>query len=402
MIFLAAALFLSGKAWALDEIKAGGIPLVYQHCGEPPLSTVSVFFPSGRGAEVESKKGAAALAQAALYAGLPWRGEGRSGIFTDCAVTDDYLEFFLQCPTYRLPEALDGLARALSSMPTNEIAFKVLKAGLSSSLYPSDDILQYASQILSDSTYLDASADTLPASIRALENISREDAEDFYKKHITVENMIVSAVTDMDSGSLAALLEKTFTGALPSGGSGYDIPPAPSEAPEEELQAERKDMAGGIFVVALAGPHYRTREYFCLELVAEMLLFEKGESMVYAHITRNAGSNMLLYYAKISPDNYAGDREFIEKRIYDAYLRLKDGQYLEGVKASLKGRYAMRLSEPENYALDAGVSFIAGAAKPGELAALIDSISYDELREASLKYIKPEKKRVLVIRGANK
>ena len=400
-------IFSGRGAYALEEISRGIYPLAYQRYDGLPLSTLSFFFPSGAGAEPAGKKGVAALTAAALYSRLPWLGDDSRWILTDYAATDDYIEFFMQCPTYRLSEALDGLAAALSSMPDSEqseLAFRVLKAGLSSGLYPSDDILKYASQVLSDSSYLDAGFDTSPAAVKALDNITKEDSLEYYKKQVCLENLLVSAVTDMDSPTLLGMLDKYLAGALSTGGSRYDIPRRASGILEPELETLREDMSEGICLIAFPGPEYRTREYICLELLDEMLLSERGESMVYAHITRNIGTNMLLFYGKTHTDNSAPVRESIEKNVFGAHTRLSDEKYLDAVKAFLKARNAMRLSVAENFVLDAGLTSMAGegAAALDGLSAAVDSISYGEIRDAAVKYIDPAKKRGLSIRGSNK
>lgn len=264
---------------------ANGMKVVLCKTGNIPAVAVNTTFHAGSKNEIQGKTGLAHLIEHLMFEGSPNIPRGyfdeilnKNGGESNAYTTRDYTSYFISIPSNHLETALWLDSDRLSGFGITEKSLEIQK----------DVIIEEKLMYVDNSPYgsLDEESskkifDGTPYSwpvighMDDIRNMKLSDVEEFYIKHYTPENAVVSVTGDIDYEKTIELIEKYY-GRIISNSADRKTGVKLKEISGEIVGEIKDDIhLEGKFIFYLIPPA-GTKDYYALKLLSGIL--SSGES----------------------------------------------------------------------------------------------------------------------------
>lgn len=262
-----------------------GLKVILCKTGNIPVVAVNTTFHTGSKNEINGKTGLAHLIEHLMFEGSPNIPRGnfdeilnKNGGESNAYTTRDYTSYFISIPSNHLETALWLDSDRLSGFGITEQSLEIQKDVIIEEKLMYVDNSPYGSldeesskRIFSQTPY----SWPVIGYMDDIRNMNLKDVEDFYLKHYTPENAVVTVTGDIDIENTIELLEKYY-GNIKSNSHDRKTEINLRSIPSE-LNAEIKDdiHLEGKFIFYVIPPA-GTKEHYALKLLAGIL--SSGES----------------------------------------------------------------------------------------------------------------------------
>jgi len=340
---------------------SNGIRVVFDVDKGHPTAAVGALVASGSRFEDEHTQGLSHFMEHILFKGTEHRSSleissaienvgGELNAFTDT----QYTMFYMRVPSVHTPLALDVLSDIIMHPLFDETAIqlerKVIEQEILAFQDSPDDVA--ADELLKAVYGNDPVAANPLGTIESVRSFRRDDFVDYYRRHFSAPDMVISLAGDIDVDASANFLEKTF-GSIPTGPgrSDWNIPARNVSRVVTEKPTEQVYLA-----MALPGYPQYTERRSILTLVSGIFggnmssrLFQRArekEALVYSigsFPVSFSNTGLLGVSAESSPENASRVQQVVVEEI-DAMRRDKISMVeLQHAKDTVLGSFLLSL-----------------------------------------------------------
>ncbi|MBM7116530.1 M16 family metallopeptidase [Archangium primigenium] len=248
--------------------------------------------------------------------------------------------------------------------------------------------------------------------MKDIENITRQDCEQYFRTYYAPNNAVLYIVGDIDPKKTLALVRKYY-GDIPRGPT-----PAPVLNAEPDQRGERRaevrhPAQSPALMIAYRGPAAREQDTFLLDILQYALTRGEGSRLVkkLVYDTQLAVSvgvdwgwrldpGIILFFLELKPDS--NPRE-VEQALYAELERLvKDGlteRELQKAKNNLRSDHLRELATNSGRAHAMGhYEALLGSWRDGlSLPSVYAAATNEQVREVARKYLAPEGRSVVTL-----
>ncbi len=417
------ALALAAPAAAVDVqrvVSPGGIEAWLVEERAAPILSLRFVFRGGSTLDPEGKEGLAELVSGLLNEGA---GELDALAFQK-AIDDNAIRMSFD-------SGLDGFGGSLRTLTERrETAFDLLALALTRPRFDADAVERVREQLLrqieqeaksagpvarrlwyravfGDHPYARPPGGTLEG-VRAIE---RADLVEFARDRFVRDRLILGAAGDIDAETLGRLLDSTF-GGLPATGGPLHVADA-ALAAGGALIVERLPQPQSVVIWGQRGPKRDDPDYYAAYVMNHILGGGGFLSRLYEEVREKRG---LAYgvYSYLAPHDYAGlylggvatRNDAVAETlavVRDVFTRMRDegasADELADAKTYINGSFPLRLDSNNEVArilvgiqtADLGIDYL------DRRAALIDSVSRDDIERVAGALIDPDSFTVVVV-----
>jgi zinc protease len=241
-------------------------------------------------------------------------------------------------------------------------------------------------------------------------------SKSFFARFYRPENVVIVITGDIDTKNTMKLIAKYYSGWT----KGYVAPaikPEPAQKAERTAEISYKGKTLPIIDIAYKGDAFDTgnREYCAANLLGDLAFGENSElykklvineqrvQFISASIPTNRDAPLFEIYSMIKK---LDDIDAVRDDVYQTLEQFKTKPVDEKKLADLKKRYKygflMGLDTPDHVAggLARYVAVTGGIEAVDQLFKQIESITPQEIMKAAQKYFTPERRTVVVLKGA--
>ena len=306
----------------------------------------------------------------------------------------EYTCFYVKVLDNHLPIAIEILSDMLnnSKFDHNDIEkekgviFEEINMYLDS---PEDIVYDVLSEIMFENTPL-----ALPVlgSYETVNNLNREMILEYYKKHYTSENMVISVVGNLDSKDTMNMLNEHFykSNINESDNSSRNNTPLLSQ----KIKSQLKETEQLNFCLGMEGVKRGSDDIYSLLVMNNIFggsmssrLFQKIREekglvySVYSHPTSFKDIGTFTIYAGLNSDQVINVAKLIEEDIEDLRKNLITKDELEKSKEQLKGNYILGMESTFSRMFDIGKSelLFGKILSPEDVLEKIDRVKMEDI-----------------------
>ncbi len=248
--------------------------------------------------------------------------------------------------------------------------------------------------------------------MKDIENITRQDCEQYFRTYYAPNNAVLYIVGDIDPKKTLALVRKYY-GDIPRGPTPAPVLNAEPDQKGERRAEVRHPAQSPALMIAYRGPAAREQDTFLLDILQYALTRGEGSRLVkkLVYDTQLAVSvgvdwgwrldpGIILFFLELKPDS--NPRE-VEQALYAELERLvKDGlteRELQKAKNNLRSDHLRELATNSGRAHAMGhYEALLGSWRDGlSLPSVYAAATNEQVREVARKYLAPEGRSVVTL-----
>lgn len=348
-IFVAVFLFLSAPAYSLDiqeRFLPNGLKVVTLENHKSPVVTFQVWYKIGSRNEVTGKTGLSHLLEHMMFKGTPKYGKGefsrivsKNGGNENAFTSQDYTAYFEIFASDRLDISLDLESDRMVNLLMDSEEFLLERDVVKEErrLRTEDDpISSLVEELYAGAFKTHPYRSPVIGWMGDLNNLSRDDAYNHYRKYYAPNNATIVVVGDFDTEDVVKRIEKYF-GGIPKG-----EPPSGVTITEPEQQGEKRfyykrEAQLPYVIYGYHAPNYKDKDHYALDVLSNILSAGKSsriyQNIVYEkEIALSAGGG----YTSIQTD----------PELFYFYAQLRPGRTTEEAEAALNEEIERIKREP--------------------------------------------------------
>ncbi|MBF0406969.1 MAG: insulinase family protein [Candidatus Riflebacteria bacterium] len=397
-----------------------GLKLVLYPNHSSPVVGMTINIDAGGLREGKNEAGVANITAATLLKGTEAKSADEiasefesMGTSVSCKAQKSLATLKMKCISDKFLPSMQILSECLSapSFPENEVSREKEKS-LEALKEQDDDLFYFTYFKALEAVFPDSPLGYSPlGQTKTLKQIQAEDVKKFYKKYYTGSNMVVAIVGDFYTEDIKDILLKIFS-EIPSGKSSElkEAKPAVITTPAEIVHQKNREQAQ----IVVLFPTFQRNSPFSppMEIIKCILsgsmysrLFinlRDRESLAYAvWATQVGATNGGYFFATIS--TAAGNLEKARSRLIEELRLFREkgftNEEFEDAKSYLVGQYALNLVDflSLSDAMATDEFFGQGFDYYTKYPEIINDLTVEDVKEASEKYLLPEKSYTVAI-----
>jgi predicted Zn-dependent peptidase len=306
----------------------------------------------------------------------------------------EYTCFYVKVLDNHLPIAIEILSDMLNNSKFDHNDIEKEKGVISEEINmyldsPEDIVYDVLSEIMFENTPL-----ALPVlgSYETVNNLNREMILEYYKKHYTSENIVISVVGNLDSKDTMSMLNEHF---YKSNINDNDNP-SRNNTPllSQKIRSQLKETEQLNFCLGMEGVKRGSDDIYSLLVMNNIFggsmssrLFQKIREekglvySVYSHPTSFKDIGTFTIYAGLNSDQVINVAKLIEEDIEDLRKNLITKDELEKSKEQLKGNYILGMESTFSRMFDIGKSelLFGKILSPEDVLEKIDKVRMEDI-----------------------
>lgn len=348
-VFVAIFLFLSAPAYGLDireHFLPNGLKVVTLENHKSPVVTFQVWYKVGSRNEITGKTGLSHLLEHMMFKGTPKYGKGefsrivsKNGGNENAFTSQDYTAYFEIFSSDRLDISLDLESDRMVNLLMDPEEFLLERDVVKEErrLRTEDDpISSLVEELYAVAFKTHPYRSPVIGWMGDLNNLSRDDAYNHYRKYYAPNNATTVVVGDFDTEDVVKRIEKYF-GGVPQG----EAPPEVKiEEPEQQGERRfyyRREAQLPYVIYGYHAPNYEDKDHYALDVLSN-ILSEGKSSRIYQNI---------VYEKEIALSAGGGYTAIqTDPELFYFYAQLRPGRTTEEAEAALKEEIERIKREP--------------------------------------------------------
>jgi len=344
------------------------------------------------------------------------------GANANAYTTDDYTCYYMVVGASNLPKVIEMEADRFQNLKYDEQAFKTetgavlgeyLKSLASPWMVLSETLLNTA---FDKHTYKHTTIG-FRKDIEAMPTMY-EYSKSFFRRYYRPENVVLLIVGDIKPQEVFPLIEKYYGGWEP----GY-VPPKITPEPEQKKERFARAKYNGrtlpILAVAYKGPAFSVDSKDAAacyllgnlafgensDLYKKLVIQEQRVQFIEPDFSYHRDPKLLTIYTMVKKeDDINNVRDEIYATVRKFQTELIDAKRLEDEKSNARYGFLMRLDTPGNVAgnLARLIALTGGIEVVDKLYEVMDSITPEDIQAVAKKYLVPERRTVVILKGGHK
>ena len=344
------------------------------------------------------------------------------GANANAYTTDDYTCYYLVVGKQNLPKVIEMEADRFKNLKYTEQAFKTeTGAVLGEYLKGRSSPWSVLEEKLMDTAFdVHTYKHTTIGFRRDIEAMPTmyEYSKSFFKRYYRPENVVIMVVGDIDKEATFREIQKNYGDWEP----GY-VPPKITPEPEQKGERRAEVTYPGrtlpILAVAYKGPAFSLENKDAVacyllgslafgensDLYKKLVIQQQRVQFIEPDFGFNRDPKLLTVYTMVKNEDDIGN---VENEIYDTVKRFQEEpvspEKLKAEKDHQKYSFLMNLDTPAKVAgnLARLVALTGGIEVVDQLYEVMDSITPEDIQNAAKKYLVPQHRTVIVLKGGQK
>ena len=246
--------------------------------------------------------------------------------------------------------------------------------------------------------------------VESLSVLDRNMIKQMFSKYVVPSNMVLSIVGDVDEDQIFGLINKTFAELSGDDVDWLDVPDVSELSFSEDVVERKKEQA--LVLVGFRGEDVHSANRYSLEVLLSILgssfkgrLFEKireESGLAYSaggYSIPGLDKGMIKFYALTTMENAEKVKDLIFDQIEDVKMGNIEDSEIKSAKAYLKGTFVAGLETIDSLNFNIALDELYGLGFDYYLKfdELIDSVSKNDLKKTTEKYLDKDKAVVIMV-----